>query len=306
MKGIKTFIPSLALILMPLSGMPCEIAFVAGNEIRIMSLDGTDVRRIAIPGASFVGHPSFSPDGRWIAFECSLKPGTPTDIFRADIDGGKLENLTNTPAVWERCPSWSPDGRKIAFMAEMGIYILDLETGERRRISPRNSCDTYPSWSPDGRKITFESILPGPNAEIFMCDADGGNRIRLTRHPSPDQQPVFTPDGREVVFISRRDGPPGLFILNLSDRSVERLPVRGEIEAIWNPAVSPDGGMIAFKGHERLDPPGSWNIYVMDFPSGRGLRKLGEGNSPCWSPLPGVGLSSLPRIPALWGMIKAR
>jgi Tol biopolymer transport system component len=233
-----------------------------------------------------------------------MTPGAPTDIFLIDVNGARLRNLTATPDIWEYLPSWSPNGRELVFMSKMAIYVLDLETGERRRISPESSCDTYPSWSPDGRKILFESILPGSNADIYICDVDGRNRTRLTKHPLPDQQPTFTPDGRYVVFVSRRDGPYNLFVLNLIDGRVKRLPVGDKMVATWNPAVSPDGRMIAFKGKEASDPMGSWWIYVMDFPSGGKLRRLAKGGSPCWSPIPYMGLNPSSKILTLWGILK--
>ncbi|MCD6508544.1 PD40 domain-containing protein [Candidatus Poribacteria bacterium] len=252
------------------------------------------MRQITIPSVSSPGHPSFSPDGRWIVFEASAVQGAPTDIFMMDINGRNLKNLTDTPMDWERNPSWPPDGRRIAFISEMAIHILDLETGQRKRISPPNSCDFYPSWSPDGKKILFESILSG-NAEIFICDADGRNRRRLTNHPSSDQQPVFTPDGKKVVFVSRREDTPSLFVLNLTGREVKRLPVGGKVVATWRPAVLPDGGVITFKGKEAWSPDGKkisfttrilplkGEIWFLDLESGE-TRKITDGVGACWSP----------------------
>ena len=104
--------------------------------------------------------------------------------------------------------------------------------------------------------------------------------------------------------MSRREGAPLLFVLNLTGREVKRLPVGGKVVATWRPAVSPDGRMIAFKGKEASDPV--WWIYVMDFPSGERLRRLGVGSDPCWFPVSSIGLYPLSKMLTLWSMLKIR
>ena len=60
--------------------------------------------------------------------------------------------------------SWSPDGKFLAFgdkpspEASLGLYILSLETGEKRRLTsppPQSMGDYSPHFSPDGKTLAF-------------------------------------------------------------------------------------------------------------------------------------------------------
>lgn len=58
-------------------------------------------------------NPSFSPDGKWIAY-VSDEGGSP-DIWIRDIEGNYKARLTNNTASPDSVPKWSPDGSKIVF-----------------------------------------------------------------------------------------------------------------------------------------------------------------------------------------------
>src|SRR3984885_5211725 len=59
--------------------------------------------------------PSYSPDGRQIAF-VSDRSGSP-EIWLADQDGSNLRKLTSFNGPWLGSIRWSPDGKTIAFDA---------------------------------------------------------------------------------------------------------------------------------------------------------------------------------------------
>jgi Tol biopolymer transport system component len=58
-------------------------------------------------------NPSFSPDGKWIAY-VSDEGGSP-DIWIRDIEGNYRAGLTNNTGIFDSVPMWSPDGSKIVF-----------------------------------------------------------------------------------------------------------------------------------------------------------------------------------------------
>lgn len=93
------------------------------------------------------GWPSWSPDGRAIAFE-SLGKANERDIFTMNADGTGVKNLTNSSA-YDGAPVWSPDGQYIAFASNqagtLDIFIMRNDGSQVRRLT--NIWAWGPSWS---------------------------------------------------------------------------------------------------------------------------------------------------------------
>ena len=115
-------------------------------------------------------YPTWSPDGRTIAFFSRHETGnTDDEIYRIDIDGSNKRRLTNWPNH-NFCPMWSHDGNKIAYVTSMTdsrpeIYIMDASGKHQVRITYNDEGDTLPSWSLDDRKLLFSGYRNG-NYEI--------------------------------------------------------------------------------------------------------------------------------------------
>ena len=133
--------------------------------------------------------PSWSPDGRRIAFASARQEHWDTeverDIFVVDAEGGEPERLTGGDSCYE-APAWSPDGSAIACRWAPGgfdyprhgqIAVLDASTGERRVLTESldRNCAPYPEirepvWDSDS--ILFVLEESGYNA-LYRVGADG-------------------------------------------------------------------------------------------------------------------------------------
>ncbi len=128
--------------------------------------------------------PSWSPDSKKIAFVSDRK-GFPT-IFTMDRDGASQRALP-IAGNYNTGPDWSPDGTRIAWQGRgeggrFSIWVLDLATGQARRVSRGGFNDEEPSWSADGRFIVYTSTRNG-RKRLYVMKADGS-----------DATPVFNDD----------------------------------------------------------------------------------------------------------------
>lgn len=155
------------------------------------------------PNLTTVQRPTFSPDGRKIAFEVTNANGA-TNIVLSDSDGKNQQPLTDTDA-YDGQASFNPTGDHIAFTMRQSnlsdIYTLALDTRELTRLTSDAAQDAQPAWSPDGSRIAFVSNRSGI-AQIWTMQADGTNPIQLTNIPAGAEQPKWSPDGNWIAFVA--------------------------------------------------------------------------------------------------------
>jgi Tol biopolymer transport system component len=137
-------------------------------------------------GAVSVNHrdllPSWSPSGRFIAFERDARRDGPRAIFKVRSTGGPATRITTGGE-----PDWSPDGRWIAIADHGDIYVVHGDGSGRRLAIGGAPVDGKPRWSPDGTKIGFVR-LSNPGCAAFNClhdlwvaDRTGRNQRRVVR-----------------------------------------------------------------------------------------------------------------------------
>ena len=287
------------------------------SEIYVMDADGGNLQRLTNhPDGDF--HPSWSPDGKWIAFlsrrdQVRSKHGIAAEIYVMDAGGGNPQRLTNDPHD-DYHPSWSPDGKQIAFASvrdgNTDIYVIDADGGNEQRLTNNPLYDYSPSWSPDGERIVFIACREGHfrkdfdlTHEIYVMDADGGNEQRLTENRRYDFSPSWSPDGKRIAFASDRKGDfvnYEIYVMDADGANLQRLTNNRHHD--WYPSWSPDGKQIAFAS--RRD--GNYEIYVMDADGGnqKNLTNHPEDDkAPAWFNSP-FSVSPAGKKSTMWGWLK--
>ncbi len=177
------------------------------------------------------------------------KPATRT-VYKlqvADTDGFNPQTLLASPEPI-MSPDWSPDGRQLVYVSfEAGqpqVFVHDIFTGARQKITDFKGLNSAPKWSPDGQYIAVTLSKDG-NPDIYILRLADKTLRRLTRHWSIDTEASWMPDSRSLVFTSSRSGKPQIYKIGIAPGSrPSRLTFDGNYNA--NAAVSPDGKSIAF------------------------------------------------------------
>jgi len=227
--------------------------------------------------AEFNTNPSFSPDGKRIAF-ISDRNGY-NDLFVMNADGSNQESILHLRIGRAldvihsegHAISWSPDGKKIAFVGEKKekeyLYIINLRKRKLEKLRLPMEVLRSPCFSHRGDKITFVGMQGGIN-DLYLVDLKGKNLVNLTADEFDDDYPVFSPDDKKIVYVSEREKQKDLFLLDGENLETSRLTSTPEDEI--NPSWLPDGDSIVYIG----DYGGIYNIYRMD------LSLLREEESP--------------------------
>ncbi|MBY5991954.1 Tol-Pal system beta propeller repeat protein TolB [Ferrimonas balearica] len=162
-------------------------------------------------------------------------------------------------------PSWSPDGRKLAYVSfenrRSEIYIQDLYTQQRERVTSYAGINGSPVWSPDGKKLAMTLSKDG-SSEIYVLDLATRQLDRITNHYAIDTEPSWAPDGDSLVFTSERGGRPQIYRVYLETGRIQRLTFRGE----WNlgGSITPDGRYLVMVNRTN----GRFNIARMELSTG--------------------------------------
>ena len=238
---------------------PDAIGNLGNQEIYTMNPDGTDQRRLTKDKAED-GGPTFSPDGKRIAFMSRRAGGF--EIFVMNADGSDQRQLTHFSELGRGAisPAWSPDGKRIAFSTRIppiAIYVINVDGTGATKVSDDGGGASNPAWSPDGRKIAFNSRRSG-KPQVYVMDADGRNLRRLTSDDAANRQPAWSPDGKSIAFESDRDGEARIYVMDTAGGNQRR--VSSEPGADSHPSWSPDGKQIVF--HKTV--LGHGQVYVMD------------------------------------------
>ena len=123
-----------------------------------MNADGSSQTRLTDNPAPDL-YPSWSPNGRSLAFASGRDDPGIRSIYVMNADGSGQTRLTDN-AAWDWAPSWSPDGRSMAFVSDRddpdpidgiriwSIYAMNADGSGQTRLTDSMASDSGPDWSP--------------------------------------------------------------------------------------------------------------------------------------------------------------
>jgi serine/threonine protein kinase len=221
----------------------------AQSDIRIMNADASSRQRLTSDGFAD-GLPAVSSDGRHVVFT-SNRPngGTVFRLWRMDIDGGNLIQLTAGNGYM---PHVSPDGRWVVYTfwsateGMSSLWKVSIDGGEPTRLTDYPASE--PSYSPDGQWINcYAKADPAkPNDWHYsIIPAAGGRPVRRFDFPGFQYQFVrWTPDGRHLSYIGSPPDPSNIWLQPAGGGEPRKL-TNFKSDYIFRHAWSPDGKTLA-------------------------------------------------------------
>jgi TolB protein len=176
--------------------------------------------------------PTFSPDGRLVAYAHSDETGT--DVYLANVtERCCAQRLTVGRYADNLSPTFSPDGRRIAFVSTRAgppqIYVMAADGTDQELLAPfdygATGSSNAPEWSPDGANVVFHREVSG-SPQLFLVDV-AGRRVRQLTSSGRNEDPTWGPDGRHITFVSDRSGSRQLWVIDVETGRVRQLKTPG-------------------------------------------------------------------------------
>lgn len=201
----------------------------------------------------------------------------------ADTDGASPKTILSSrdPIL---SPTWTPDGQKIGYVSfetkRPAIYLQDLSTGQREKLTSFRGLNGAPSFSPDGKYMLFTASMSG-NPEIYQMDLATRQLRQMTNDSAIDTEARYSPDGKSFIFTSDRGGSAQIYRYDFGNNSTKRITFRGAFNA--RGALNADGSKLALVHR----PSGSdYKVALQDLNSGvvQILTPTSLDESPSFSP----------------------
>jgi TolB protein len=151
-----------------------SLAFVETRQARYRDVhvyrfrDGTTRRLTRLESED--AYPTWSPDGRQIAFQAELAGRR--ELWSVPSEGGEPRQVTAGDGEKSH-PKWSPvDADEVLFLLDhKNACVVSAGTGRVRQIThfvEANVTMDYPSWSPDGARVYFS--LSKKTGDVHVLD----------------------------------------------------------------------------------------------------------------------------------------
>jgi Tol biopolymer transport system component len=193
-----------------------RVAFVARSVERpvlyVMDTTNGDILQEIATDLDDLNSPAWSPTEDRVVVS-GLKDGF-SDLYEISLEDETITRLTHD-IFDERASTWSRDGKYLAYSSDEpwfepsaspievsrthDLFLLDMATGEKRRLTHSVGNDQHPAWSPDGKYLAFISDRSG-NDDLHILDLDRMEVTRITNVMGGVFTPSWSKEGNRLVF----------------------------------------------------------------------------------------------------------
>jgi eukaryotic-like serine/threonine-protein kinase len=192
--------------------------------------------------AGFLGFPSISPNGKWVAMARS-GVAERVNVWVKALDRGPSIKLTFDGAL-NVDPSWTPDGRSLTYASGGPTTTFGLWTRRADGTTPpvlqfHEKRSVYnPHWSPDGEWLVFQSDPDQANAGDILGIRPGKDSAAtsLVATTATETTPALSPDGRWLAYASNETGRYEIYAVPFPKTTSAKWAISsgGGTEPIWS------------------------------------------------------------------------
>ena len=223
-----------------LSPTGARAAFEAHGEIFTVPAEKGDTRNLTNTPGSAERNPSWSPDGKTIAYFSDVSGEY--QLFLRDQTGFKpptVIDLGPNPSYFYN-PTWSPDSKHIAYTDKhFHLWMVDVPSGKPVLIDTAIyggfDSSTRISWAPDSKWITYQRDLNNELHAIFLYSLDTHKSTQITDGMSDASNPAFDANGKYLYFLASTDDGPSQITDDLGALD------RGQTSAAYVVVLAKDG-----------------------------------------------------------------
>ena len=178
-----------------------------GQQVHLLPLDGGEARRLTdLPR----GIDAFwwSPDGRHLLVMSSSRGATRDEDRRRRGKTGlpKPGEVPESDYHFVDRLGYLANGVGFIYHATDQLWVVDVATGDARRVTDEPAGIRDAAWSPDGRRVVYTTNLRRDHdietrAHLVAIGVDGSDRVRLTGDAAIFSAPVWMPDGMAIAAI---------------------------------------------------------------------------------------------------------
>lgn len=199
-----------------------RVVFDSRGEIITAPAEKGDYRNITQTTGAHEKYPSWSPDGKTIAYFSDASGEYQLYLKPQDGKGeAKIFKLTGTG--FYAYPEWSLDSKKINFTDNArNFYVVDIASGAITKIDADEFYTPGPfrylhgSWSFDSKWIAYTKITETQFKRVYLYSIEQKKSFALTDGLSDASDPKFDKSGKYLYFFASTDAGP---VINWFDQS---------------------------------------------------------------------------------------